>query len=884
MSSRPWPKRAFQLPWRSGSEIDRELDEEFAFHIEQRTAKLVASGMSPADARRESLRRFGDLVDARAYCRAMDRGQARSVRRRDWITGWRQDLAFATRQLFRSPGFTLIAVITLALGVGANTAIFSVVHRVLVDPLPYPGGDRMVALTERSVSNQMMMTPEQKVVTVWQAQSKQFERIEQFDEGEASLKIGTEVENVAVADIPATLTAFLGISPSLGRAFLAEETAGDGAPVVMLGYGLWQRRFGGRRDVLGTTIEVDGKLRTIIGVMPRDIVLPTFNASPKQLWLPLGQTPQRPRIQALGRLREGVTPAQAASELTAIEKSISLDEPNPHSMQFEAAALRPLDLSGGDKQNVLLLLFAVVGVVLLIACANVANLLLARASSRTREFAIRTALGAGRGRLVRQLLTESLLLALLGGVIGVLLAARGLDLLVTIRPDSLQELDEIRLQPIALLWSLGLSIGTGILFGLAPVLLATERHVSDTIKGSVGGAGSNRGSRRLRAALVIAEVAMSVMLLVGAGLLIRTVRQMQRVEVGFNPADLTAIGIRFQEGPDSLLKQKRAALSAEILAAVRAVPGVEKATWASGVPPRSGVAFGELEIEGKTLTESEKTSLLGYTLVQREYFDALQLPIKRGHGFAPNDRGMVVINEGMARRFWPSEDAIGKRFRMDKAGEWQTVAGLVSDVRIPGRRSGGFDALQTYHQMMPEDMRENFQLLVRTRGEMRPILGQIQAVIDGHGTESRVAQIVAVQEMLDQVMAAPRFSMLLFTIFAALALILAMIGLYGVISYSVGQRTREIGVRIALGAGTSSVLGMVVRQGLQLTVVGVMLGLLAAAAGTRAMQSLLYEVSPLDPLTFIAVAGTLVTVAAVAAWLPARRATRVDPVVALRSE
>lgn len=882
MSSKPWPKRAFQLPWKSGSEIDRELDEEFAFHVEQRTARLVAEGMDEAAARREALRRFGDMNEARAYCRTVDRGQARVERRRDWVTGWRQDLAFAIRQLFRSPGFTLIAVITLALGVGANTAIFSVVHRVVLDPLPFARGDRMVALFETSAKNQLTMLPSRKVIDAWRDKAKSVEAIEMFNAEDVSLAGDDAPEQLSAGFISHTMPQFLGITPSLGRGFLAEENRPGGQPVAMLSFGLWQRRFGGDRTALGQKLKVDGIERTVVGVMPRDVILPFMgNTSSQQIWLPMIGSSDEERAQAIALLRPGVTAKQASAELSAIEAGLQADQPQG-SLVFEAQATHPADLINPDTRSVLLLLFAVVGVVLLIACANVANLLLARASTRSREFAIRTALGAGRARLIRQMLTESLCLAILGGALGVFLASQGLTLLTAIRPDRLPQLDEVRLEPIALAWSIGLSLLTGVLFGLAPALFATDRTIGTVIKGATGRGGSHLASRRLRSTLVVAEVAMSVTLLVGAGLLIRTVLELQRVEVGYNPAGLSDLTIRFAKGTDSVPALRRS-LANQIIERVGAVPGVETATLASGIPPRMGLAFGSLEVEGDKLADEQKASFIGFTSVGPEYFQLLGLPLRTGSNFTDRSPASdVIINEGMARKYWPGQDPVGKRYRMGERAEWQTVIGTVGDIRMPGQR-GEFGKLQTYSPVASRDYWENIEVVIRTRGDRSVVLRQAQAAI-AEIPGARVSRIESAETMIDAELAGPRFSMSLFVAFAALALVLATIGLYGVISYSVGQRTQEIGVRIALGAATGSVLRLVVGDGLRLTVAGVVLGLLGAALATRTMTTLLYDVDPLDPLTFGLVTIVLLVVATLAAWLPARRATRVDPVVALRSE
>lgn len=865
------------LPWRAPAEIDADLDDELQFHLEQRIAELVAKGHSPAAAREEALRRFGDLADARAYCRAVDRGRARQERRRDWRTGWGQDLRFALRQLTRSPGFTLIAVLTIGLGVGANTAIFSAVHRLLINPLPFPGGDRLVALLETSEKSGIMVTPAQEIVELWRAKARSLEGVETYDERQVSLTGGGEPERMRAVLASGGLPSFLQTPLRLGRYFAADEMVPNGPRVVVLGYGLWQRRFGGRANALGEKLEIDGVPYTVIGVMPPDFTLPYMGGGPtSQLWLPLPPSGAQTRRQAIARLRPGVTPEQASAELASIEKAYWKDKPN--AMDFAGKALGPQSFLAGNLRQGLLILFGVVGVVLLIACANVANLLLARAATRSHEFAIRTALGAGRGRLIRQLLTESTCLALLGGALGVLLAAQGLDILRAVRPATLDRLDDVHLQPIALLWSLGLTLVTGLIFGLAPALLATEKQVGTMA----------RVPRRLRSALVVLEVALSVTLLVGAGLLVRTLSRMQQVEPGFTAENVTALtiappaalGDENNAAPNPRLPQVRR----DLLERVRGIPGVLDAALASGVPPRSGAAFGEIQVEGKQLKENETARLVGYSAVSPEFFTTLGMTVASGRTFeAKGDSHEYLINETMARRFWPGEDAVGRRFRMGNQGDWLTVIGVVGNVHIPGRVVE-FDSLQVYSPIFAtESEAGGSYLLVRTLGDRAGILKQIRSEVLATGA-LQVTAVDAVSELLDEVLQAPRFTMVLFSAFAGLALLLAAIGLYGVVSYSVSQRTREIGVRMALGAGRLSVIRMVLWQGLGLTLAGVALGLAGAAAGTRAMDSMLFGVSRLDPATFGAVGVALVGVALVAAWVPARRAVRVDPAVALRGE
>ncbi len=872
--------RPFRLPWRNASEIDAELEEELQFHLDQRIAELTASGMAPDAARDEALRRFGNLDEARAYCRAQDRGRAETVRRRDWLAGWGQDLGIAARQLRRAPGFTLVAVLTLALGIGANTAIFSVVHRLLLDPLPYAGGDRLVALMEVVGDAQIQISPWTETVTAWKAGTRTLEGIDQFGEREVTLSDGASSELLDAGTITATLPSFLGVSPALGRGFLPEETRPGGPAVAMLSYGLWQRRFGGRSDVLGSTITLDGTPRTIVGVIPRDFALPFMGgAGTHQIWIPLLPDGEGGHTQAIGRLRPGVTPATATAELTAITKSLS--ERDSTRSGFTARALTPKDLMADSLRKTLLLLFVVVGVVLLIACANVANLLLARASARHRELAIRAALGAGRARLVRQLLTESVALALLGGVAGLFFAWGGLHLLLALRPESLSELDEVRLEPIALTWSFALSLVTGLAFGLAPALFATDRTLTDALKSTPGGAGGQRSSRRWRGVLVAAEVALSVILLVGAGLLIRTIIRMQGTDPGFAPHNLAVVSLSEVPGV-SLSAAEREAITRTLLGQIQALPGVIAAERAENAPPQGGAAFGHLEVEGRALGKDDQATLFGMVGVAPGYFRVLGQPILQGTTFGPDSSGnTMIINATMAARYWPGTSAVGKRFRLDPTSPWITVGGVAADVRLPARRLD-IDNLKLYVRF--STTYGVGLLVVRTAGDPAAVLGAIRRTVENSSSRIRLRRIDTMDERMIAVLAAPRFSMSLFVAFAALALVLATIGLYGVISYSVGQRTREIGVRIALGADAGSVVGLVVRQGLGLTIAGVVIGLGVAALGTRAMESMLFEVDRLDPLTFGAVALLLFAVTLFASYVPARRAAAVDPVVALRSE
>ncbi len=878
------PRRSFRLPWRKPDEIATELDEEFAFHLEERTKELIAKGMDPTAARDEALRRFGNLPAAKAEIRVLDQRAASSTQRRDWWAGWRQDVTFAVRQLLRAPGFTLVVILTIAFGVGANTAIFSAVHRLLVDPLPFPGGDRLVALMEASPKTGAMIAPFGDVLDTWRKDARSFEGIEAFGEREVAIATpGTDPERLAAGLISPTLPRFLGIALHLGRAFSPDEAAPNGPRVAILGYGLWQRRFGGQSDVLGQAITIDGAPYTIVGVMPPDLSLPFMQAGPaRQLWLPFAPAAGMDRPQAMARLRPGITPEAATAELVRLEEA--MDKGSPRPIDFRGKALRPQEFMPDTLRDGLLILFGVVGVVLLIACANVANLLLAKAATRTHEFAVRTALGAGRARLVRQLLTESSLLALLGGALGVGLAWQALELLRRVRPAMLSPLDDVRIAPVALGWSLGLTVLTGLVFGLAPALFATDRQLADPLRLSTGS--TRRGPARVRTALVISEVALSVALLVGAGLLVRTLAELQKINLGYDPEGITAVTLALPQAPpasgatpsplDPLLESLRQR--------VTALPGVTGATFASSLPPQTGLAMGVLEAEGTPPEGDAAPRALGFSSVDPDFFSVMGLPLLAGRPFARDARvPEMVINATMAERYWKGTDPVGRRFRIGERGNWITVAGVVPDVRVPVRGSQlGALQIYSYRAGAAEDFGQVFLVLRTTAGA--DVAREVRSLVAQAGGGITLRSIEPMAARMETVLAGPRFTMRLFAGFALLALVLASIGLYGVVSYSVSQRTREIGVRIALGAGRRSVLGMVLRQALGLATAGVALGLLAAAAGTRAMGSLLYEVSPLDPLTFGVVALVLVAVALLAAWVPARRAVGVDPVVALRGE
>jgi putative ABC transport system permease protein len=881
---------AFRFPWRSAAQIDRDLDDELRFHMEARLEELRANGLSEEDAHREAMRRFGDMDDARHYCRAADRRRGRAIALREWIESWGQDIRYAVRQLARTPGFTLIAVITLGLGIGANTAIFSVVRRLMFEPFPFADASRLVWIIRAAENNQMLVSPSPKLIELIRARSHTLQGISQFASKEVTLgsscaSSDCETELTEAGQIEPGLPAALGVRPLLGRPFAPDEAKVGGPPVVLIGYGLWQRRLGRDPDVLGKTLELDGIKHTIVGVMPRDFDIATFGPgdTPKQLWLPLVPDPGEFGTNAIAMLRPGIESAEATKELTAIMASMSKEEPAFEGWSARAMTARDfLDRRAGVKETLLTLLGAV-GVVLLIACANLANLLLARATTRQRELAVRAAIGAGRARLVRQLLTESVCLAIIGGAVGMFIAWRGLALIISMRPPSLSDLDTVRLDPLMLALTAGLSVGTGLLFGLAPALLGTMRGVGEILKDAGRSvAGGTRG-KRFRSALVAAQVALSVTLLIGAGLLMRTVSGLQRIELGFDPRGLTSMHISMPEARYKTAAQRVPILD-ELLLGVKKLPGVTDAMYSSGPPPKSGIMFAELQVEGQPLPEKPAQKPVPFAMVQPEYFKALNLRFREGSTFAADTSNHpVIINHAMAAKYWPSSSAIGRRIKAgDRVkGEWRTVVGVVDDVRLPSRTRGNVEE----HLYYPfAAAYEGGTLIIKSAPGAPALLPQVTRLVARLDPLIKIRDVQVVQSRVDNALAGPRFTMTLLATFALIALVLSAVGLYGVIAYSVAQRTREIGVRIALGAQPASVLRLIVGNGMRLAIAGVVLGLLLAAGLTRTLRTLLYDVSPLDPLTFSVVGVLLGGVALVASWMPARTAARVDPAVALRAE
>jgi putative ABC transport system permease protein len=796
-----------------------------------------------------------------------------------------QDLRYGARMLIKNPGFTLIAIGALALGIGANTAIFSVVNAVLLRPLPYEGSERLVVLYE---TNPQQGRDEMSVsypnFADWRAQSQSFEQLAACLYGGMILTGKDEPARLQVVAVSADFFAMLRVKPLRGRVFLPEEDKVGGAPVVVVSHALWQSRFGGDEGLIGRQITLDGKSRTVIGVMPPNFALPPGDQT--EVWMAIGtladqmQNRAVHRMTAIGRLKSGVTLRQAQTELATIANRIQQQNPAADPGHGVNVISGYESLTKNARPALLTLLVAV-GFLLLIACANVANLLLARAETRQKEIAIRTALGATRGRIVRQLLAESLLLAVAGGAAGLLLAAWGVDALAGGLPEDFPRAKEIGIDRFVLGFTGALSVLTGLIFGIIPALTRAKPALNETLKeGGRTGAAFGRG--RIRGALIVSEMALSLALLVGAGLLIKSFWRLTQVDPGFQPDHLLTMNV-------TLIGEKYK-VTGEVISFFRglparlgALPGVKAVSAVSVLPISGGDGNGNLTIEGRDFPPAQTPSA-SFRRILPNYFSVMGIPLKQGREFDERDTGeekVVIINEGMARRFWPDGDAIGKRIKVGPPQNepWLTVVGVAGDVKNIGLEADAMLATYEPHAQRPWSA---MNLAIRTETDPMSLSAAVRGELRAMEKDLLIRNPTTMDERIRLSVAPRRFNMTLLAIFAALALLLAAVGVYGVMSYTATQRTHEIGVRMALGAQSGVVLKLIVGQGLKLALIGVAIGLPAAFALTRWMEDLLFGVRPTDSWTYGAVAALLLLVALFACWIPARRAAKVDPMIALR--
>jgi len=828
-------------------EMNQELDEEMQFHLEHDIERNVKSGMSREDARYAALKSFDHLEQSKEECRS-----ARGV---GLIENVVRDVSYSLRVLLKSYAFTIVVVLTLALGIGANTAIFSFANGILLRPLPYPQSDRLAVIEETAprngITNMGVAYPN---FLDWRDQNTVFESLAtHFGTTRFSMTLGGEATEIRGSRVSYGLFEVLHVWPQLGRTFTVNEDRPEEDGVVILGYNLWQRNFGGDQNILNRKVVVSGRARTVIGVMPRGFRFPEES----ELWVPLAVTPQiytrqDHGLEAIGRLKDGVSVAQAQSEMDRIAARI--EELNPLSNTGLNVRVTSLHESlSGNYRDGLLILLSVVGCVLLVACVNVANLMLARATARQKEFALRTALGASRWRIVRQLLFESLLLALFGGALGLLLSVGALRLLLTA------------------------TLLTGLIFGIVPALQTSRVDLNDTLKEGARGSG---GGSRSRSLLVVTEIAMSLVLLVGAGLMIQSFLRLRHVNIGVNPTNvLTASLIT----PRSKYKEdaQRAALIKQIVERVRSLPGVESASATATLPLNGNVWGRGFTVEGNPVRGPGQTEIVQHTVVTPGYFRTMGITLLAGRDFNDSDAkdspDVTIIDERLARQYWPNQSPIGKRVRFGPVEDnepWHTIVGVVSTVRHQRMQEDTDPSVYMPHQKIPT---AGMTLVARTSSNPHELIGAVRREVAQIDPDLPVSQVATMEEVVAKSIWQPR-------LYAGGALLLALIGIYGVMAFLVQQRTHEIGIRMALGASARDVFKLIVGRGMKLTAVGVVIGVGGAIALTRLMHSLLFNTSATDPFVFILISALLSLAAFFACYLPARRAARVDPLVALRYE
>ena len=869
---------------------ERDLDEEIAGHLAMAEADRVARGESPESAAANARRELGNEALVKEATRAQ------------W--GWaslerfRQDVRYGLRLLRRSPGFAAVAIVTLALGIGASTAILSVVDAILLRPLAYRDPGRLVVILHNEGGP---IAPANFLD--WKAQSHSFENMGAAEYWTPNLTGGGTPEKAWALRMTADVLHVLGVRPALGRWFLESETGGGADHVVVLGHAIWKNRFGADPGILGQPILLDGQPYTVVGVMPPSFRFAPFWATQAQLWAPLDLSTRATNrtgssLRVFARLKDGVSLESARRDMAAITARLEQEFPGTNR---NMNVIPLLEKVVGDVRPALLVLLAAVGLVLLIACANVANMLLARASIRQREVALRAALGASRARTIRQLLTESLVLALVGGAAGAALGAWALKLLVAFAPPGIPRIESVHLDLRILLATFVVSLLSGAAFGLAPALQTSGAPLQGALKEG-GSAGAGREGGRLRRVFVAAEVAIAIVLLIGGGLMIRTFLALKAIDPGWNPdgvvtLEVSVAGTRYAD------PEKRPALYREVYDRLAALPGVATAGAINHIPVAGDVWGFPYSVEGRPKPLPGDAPVAVYRAVLPGYFATMRLPILRGRDVTWSDDavapGVVLVNEVLAAKQWPGEDPLGRRILLDESSErWLTVVGVVKNAVQSEWNSKPDDevylaALQTPELMRgPHSMSAYLSFVVRTArdqgartsGDPAALTPSIRAAIRSIDPALPVSEIHTMREVVTGVNGRARFQTLLLATFAGAAALLAAIGIYGVMSYAVSRRTREIGVRMALGADPRAVLRLVVGQGMGVALAGAGVGLVAALLLTRMMAGILYGVRPTDPVTYVSVAAVLLAIALAASWIPARRAARIDPMKALRAE
>ena len=862
-----------------------DIDEEMRLHIEMETEANIERGMPPAEARRAALRSFGNLDRLRDV--------AYGVRGGGFLETLMQDIWYGARVLANNKGFTAVAVLTLALGIGANTAIYSVVHELLLRPLPYADPERIVLLWEVSPEGRHQNTVSTANFRRWQEQTTGFEGMAAFVDQRLNLTGSGEPEEIAGQYATPELFRILGVKPILGRDMTQEDV--DTVPrVALLSHGFWKRRLGGDPGVVGKPIMLNSVPVTVIGILPAGfqwhIRQVSGTGKPAEIWVPLALPTEEPRtrgrfLSVVARQKPGVSPEGAQAEMKTVASRLQAD--SPFNKGYSAEAIPVREQFVGPVRRALLVLLGAVGFVLLIACANVANLLLSRAAAREKEIALRTALGAGRLRVVRQLLTESLLLAALGCALGLVFAWWSLRALVAVSPRDLFLLQGVSLNLPVLAVTVAVSLATGILFGLAPAFEATRLSLNASLKeGGRGAAGQSARSRRMRGALVIAEVALAIVLLTSAGLLVKSFVRLQRVATGFQTDNVLTMVVRLPRAKYSEPHQI-VGFFRQTEERIRALPGTRDVGIVNYLPFYGGLgAATGFTIEGRPVPEGEEPGT-DVRVADAGYFRTMGISLMRGRTFTDLEdteaRRVVLVNEAMARQHFPGEDPIGKRISVAMFDEPvpTEIIGIVRDVKYESLANA---AQPTVYMPLPELIYPFMTLVLRTDGNPADMAPAVRSVVRDIDPDQPVSDVRTMNQVMAEFVGRDRFNTLLLGIFAGLATLLATVGIFGVMSYSVTLRTREIGLRMALGAQPGEVLKVILKQGLLLTVIGIGLGLAGALALTRLLSGLLFEVGSTDPATLISIVLIFTFVALIACYIPARRATRVDPLIALRHE